>query len=715
MNQEGPRVRFVSANAGCGKTEGLMMALQAHIKDQGLDILCLAFNKTKADSLNRKIRDLIHESGITGVSVLASQNGEQRWACTIHALANAINRSRNDLLVAEQDWEIESKENNPEAQEAAFVEAYKFEQMLLDYLNYSVRIDGRPSPVGNIDLLLVDEIQDLRYAHIACIVKLAEELNIREVLLAGDLNQNIYAAYFQEKDPALLHQSHHVLKVNTGKGKNKNPLFFFEHAWPRLERVELPNIPHRFRANSAIPELTDKWMASVPGYRPYESSNASPHMPIEVVFTTDFDASLRALGKQLEKGEKQSSTRFFVPRNMQTRRPSPLVILAYTNWECQRIIDYLRKYGDKSLKTFDPEFRYFPDIPVRTIHSFKGEQADSIVLMNLNTDFESDLSRLDPGEADVLRSLFYVGLTRANQTLTVISSHPFKGFPGAIQQNPRNYGRIAKILRDCRITNQQTLRRTNQALQYRALLKRRRKSISWKNLSEFHIARLVLTVARDDLPFLPVCLIPGGKSGSFAFTENDLGLAGNSGLIMRVTRAGALQPKITSRIKDPLELKFHFIDTTVLHGYRENDLGVLSLCTRMLRAFLDFRVDIGSIQIQQLDFISISDYGSDRRRADTLYSSIEAVRRKRRYLTKLMVFNTDGLMRRHPALTEKFCLFQGMGKINKSMRNVVVCKAQLTERRGLKDFSEQLYRDPKNIYSILSEVDGALPKILRDA
>lgn len=721
MKKHKPRVRIVTANAGVGKTHTLMDIIGTHVEKHGFSFLCLAFNVKKAESLAIKIGQRFSEERLSTERPAYGVIGHRNWAMTIHALANHINKANNDITSVPADFEIDSHENDPEKQDANSIEAQKYKRMLLEFLRYPVCIDKRPSPIGEVTLLVVDEIQDLCYTHVACIAKLVNELRITEVVLAGDINQSIYADKFREKDSELLFHSFDVLRKHLPEVISQSPFDYFASYWPQRERLNLPNVPNRFEDNPAIPQLVDSWLSDAPTYRPYSKGkvHSNEGNPAHVILTTDFEETITRLKKQLEKIEKQTKKQYLLSKEAQKIQPSPLVILVYTNWERERIAAALSSYGDATSEDYDLDLRVIQDVPVRTIHSFKGEEADSVILINLNADFSSSLSKLAPLEKDIMRSLFYVGITRACRELTIITSHRFNAIP-LENRGPHAGQRVLSAkLENCNIENRQSEKRLGGALQFRMVSLKKRQNKGWKALSSMHIAALQVTVKRDHMPFLPLALIPAGPPvkgrRSRYFSEARLGLKSSSHILMRVSRIGSVLPKVNARRQEPMEFHFAFKDLTQLHAFRFNDLAILRICARMIRAFFDNRINPEALVVSKMHFFSLCDFGRESLRANQLWKEADMIKRERQYRTRFQVYDTASIWNKTSSMSKHFRAFIELPKtLNRSVHKMVLATASLQESVAMVELAEGLSKNPEVILDRLNEIDPRLSPLFRE-
>ena len=79
----------------------------------------------------------------------------------------------------------------------------------------------------------------------------------------------------------------------------------------------------------------------------------------------------------------------------------------------------LNKHGESGLVD-DPKFL------VGTIHSVKGGEADVVILMpDLSSAGWQEYQEYGPKRDSIIR-LFYVGMTRAKETLIIMDQPPFK-------------------------------------------------------------------------------------------------------------------------------------------------------------------------------------------------------------------------------------------------------------------------------------------------
>jgi hypothetical protein len=722
MASNTPDVEIITANAGVGKTHRILQIINDHTADHGYNFLCLAFNRDKSKSLRRRIKNSLPHKNQDSLQTVPAHCEKNVQTYTIHSLAYQFSKFRHSQLPANgTGTDLSSDEDDFQTTGRTKAVQEKYDKMLVDFLVQDLSHSNDWPVLANIQLLVVDEIQDLKYGHIAVIYKLVSQLKIPRVILSGDRNQNIYGSMFFEESENLQRHAKNILSQFGYQGETA--FAYFNAIWPQAKPLPIPNRPKRFESNLQIPRIIDKWMQGAElSYHPYlyHSPQVEPSIRPRLLLTKNLQETKEILLSEIKRYFKNG-----IPiRGTRSKDDLPLVVLAYTNWECNEIDKYLRENGNlpstHQVET-EPETRLSP-IKVTTIHKFKGEQAKVVFLINLNTDFLSSLSSLTLDERNILRSLYYVGLSRANRALIIITSHPYN-FKHKNQQtararvhtDPITVG-LRQLTEGIRVIGRQPEVTLPGPLQFRVLDARSRKQISWEQFSNLRILRISITVPRNSMPFLPIGYLPAYSKDALktTYSDEELGMRGGVGIDMVARRRGPIELSPAKKATKPIEVSFSFSDLSPLHFVRGDDLVALRHCAWMMRRFFDFRISPDSFRITQLTLVSVRQFTRNPRGADIFCDELRAHKNGLHRSSNISFYDRKNSIAQLTKLAKDFKVFKRMpAKIDQATRNLVLCQIDLDKiDLSLLDYGTSVHASSAGAFWPLITTDQKLYEIL---
>ena len=420
---------------------------------------CLGIS-TKDMMTPEHYREFAKEAGIE----LAIEGGEEDFMVKAdNPILNEINIARikgMDLKTHYNQSAMDIEWFHFEYVERAY-RHYKTSRALMDFTDLLEYVLLEPDRLPNLDALIIDEAQDLSRLQWRLVEQLA--LRSQRAFLAGDDDQAVY----------------------TWAGADVDSFLMFEGDVKVLDQsYRVPAKIHAL-ANSVVTRIRKRqpkvWKAreetgSISFYNDFHHVDITHGEWLVLASTnymlTDMHEWLKSQGLLFERHGQRS-----VSEN---------TLLAVLGWEKLRkggevpfpVVKHIYKYldsscvkhGYKTLKTADPEANYTLDllkekhgllsteiwhealtkiseerrdymrsllrrgvkltgkVPIKlsTIHGAKGGEADNVLLLSdLSTRFAKEYKR----NADDINRLFYVGITRAKQTLhIVLPKNEQKGF-----------------------------------------------------------------------------------------------------------------------------------------------------------------------------------------------------------------------------------------------------------------------------------------------
>lgn len=368
---------------------------------------------------NRRFRDFSKQMGMhfSGTVTADYYSSDDRYLSYINLL-------RNNRKEAERD------DHNLSEETLKFVEVnykrYKEKFELVDYTDMIERYLERCSPL-DIDVALIDEAQDLTTLQWD-MAKLATYQATR-LYVAGDDDQAIYQWNGADVEHFLhLRSDAPPIYLNTSHRLPDSVLALAESLSDRIaDRIKKPF--HSRGVEGEVCYVNSVQEVEIKAGETYMflARNNKFLLPIEewlneqgIFYTTKNEASASNRDFRLVKewddwrrahAEDQELPGLFTPLGQQLRA-NATVKQPFTD-----AFDWPTKYLDYVSKLLEKGIPSEPKVIVSTIHGVKGGQADNVVLL-------LDMSRLtyksylkDPDRE--IRT-FYVGVTRAYKTLTIV-------------------------------------------------------------------------------------------------------------------------------------------------------------------------------------------------------------------------------------------------------------------------------------------------------
>ena len=395
-------------------------------------------------------RDFADEAGIK----ITVQRGDDMMANADHPILNEINIAR----IKGEDLRTHYNRSNMEIEwyQFEYVERayrhYKETRGLMDFTDLLERIVEQPNRLPKLDVLIIDEAQDLSRLQWNLVEALVERA--KRTYLAGDDDQAVYTWAGADVKSFLDFQGE---------------IMVLEQSWRVPSKVhELANmVVNRIRQRQPKDWHARDFEGQVQFYNSYEMIDISQgnwlilaaanymlndmHQWIKsqgLLFERHGQRSISESALQAvlawERLRKGEQINFYMLQHVYKHLGTGMVKRGYKTlrtadqegmYDMQRLVDeqglLTEAIWHEALTKISEDQRDYiiamlrrgtkiagkPPIKLSTIHGAKGGEADNVLLlMDLSTKFAKDYER----NSDDVNRLFYVGITRAKQTLHVV-------------------------------------------------------------------------------------------------------------------------------------------------------------------------------------------------------------------------------------------------------------------------------------------------------
>ena len=337
------------------------------------------------------------------------------------------------------------------------VKAYKQERNLFDYTDMLIEYN-KQTPNPNLDVLIVDEAQDLSYIQWE-MVKHMQSI-VERVYIAGDDDQAIFKWSGAQPEflidlpgkREILNQSYRVPIAVHGVAnklvnrienrvpkdyKPKTASGFLERHIHRFDSVDLKHGSWLLlgRTNYVAEQLVDELRSMGVYYEKFDNPSVSKKL-VEAIRTWESLQrgeevnysqvknlySYFKLDKDVARGHKGMTgvdeKKMFNIATLGTEHG--LKVEQQTPWHyaLSQVSETMKVYVLSLLRN-DEEIDLKPRIKVSTIHGAKGGEADNVMLL---TDLTKRVEQGYLTNPDDERRVFYVGATRAKQSLHLVAS-----------------------------------------------------------------------------------------------------------------------------------------------------------------------------------------------------------------------------------------------------------------------------------------------------